>query len=259
MKMYVLDNGVIRMDTDERVTGGESASIPIHSFLFETPQGYLLFDSGCDPEGMSGVWPGAMRKNPYLPGFHGTVPERLNDLGINPKDIRFAVMSHLHIDHAGCLKFFTDAEVFVNREEFRRVMQDYAEERMNGFHLKSDVDNWLKAGIHWNFINEEQSSFDLMPGIRILNFGPGHSYGMLGIEATLSKGRKFLLVSDAIYAKSNIGPPVQVPGIVCDPEGYKKTVHRILEISRTENAKVLFGHDSGQFAALTKSDRGFYE
>ena len=66
MKMYVLDNGVIRIISDNKVTGGGTADIPIHSFLFDTPEGYVLFDTGCDPDGMSGAWPAHMQVNPYI-------------------------------------------------------------------------------------------------------------------------------------------------------------------------------------------------
>ena len=258
MKMYVLDNGVIRMEQDDRVTGGASSAIPIHSFLFDTPEGYVLFDTACDPDGMSGAWPVELTTNPYIAGENGTVPERLAQLGIKPDDIRYVVMSHLHLDHAGCLKFFTKAEVYVSREEYRLTMNGYLTGSSDGFHVRSDIEDWLKAGIQWRFVEPETEELELMPSLKILNFGPGHSYGMLGLLAQLDSGKKYLLAADIIYTKGHMVPPVQIAGIAYDDEGYVRTVERIRETAEREHAEILFGHDMEQFGTLVKSESGYY-
>ena len=258
MKMYVLDNGVIRMEQDDRVTGGASSAIPIHSFLFETSEGYVLFDTACDPDGMTGAWPEELTKNPYIAGDSGTVPERLAQLNLKPDDIRYVVMSHLHLDHAGCLKFFPKAEVFVSREEYRHTMEDYLNGTSDGFHVKSDIEDWLRAGIQWRFVEPETEELQLTPSLRILNFGPGHSYGMLGLLAHLESGEKYLLAADTIYTKGHMGPPVQIAGIAYDSEGYIRTVERIRDLAQSEQAQILFGHDMEQFSTLIKSNDGFY-
>ena len=58
------------MEKSNEVTLGESKEIPeipIHAFLIESPIGNVLFDTGCNPDGMKGEWPGALRGNPYVP------------------------------------------------------------------------------------------------------------------------------------------------------------------------------------------------
>ena len=256
MKMYVLDNGVIRMEQDDRVTGGASSAIPIHSFLFDTPEGYVLFDTACDPDGMSGAWPEPLRQNPYIAGENGTVPERLAQLGISPDEIRYVVMSHLHLDHAGCLKFFPKAEVYVSREEYLHTMRDYLNGTSDGFHVNSDIEDWMKAGIQWRFVEPQTEEQELVPGLRILNFGPGHSYGMLGMLVQLDSGKKYILAADTIYTKGHMGPPVQIAGIAYDSDGYIRTVERIRSLAGAEGAQILFGHDMDQFGTLVKSDSG---
>ena len=259
MKMYVLDNGVIRIIGDNKVTGGGTSDIPIHSFLFDTSEGYVLFDTGCDPDGMSGAWPAHMRANPYIAGENGYVQERLAQLGLACDDIRYVVMSHLHIDHAGGLKYFPNAEVIVSRAELCKTLRDYARRDFSGFHMQSDIESWLKAEIRWRPVPEDTEEFTLLPGLRILNFGPGHSYGMLGILAELDSGAKYLLAADTIYTKEHIGPPVQIAGIAYDTKGYVKTVERIVQRSQDEGAEILFGHDMEQFRTLTKSTEGYYD
>ena len=98
MKLYVLDLGKIVMMGDNPFTKdeGENPAIPIHAFLLDTPAGYVLFDTGCHPQAMEGAWPKELCGNPYVPGEHGSVPERLAELGIRPEEISAVVLSHLH-------------------------------------------------------------------------------------------------------------------------------------------------------------------
>jgi hypothetical protein len=52
---------------------------------------------------------------------------------------------------------------------------------------------------------------------------------------------------------------MKLPGVIRDPEGYKDTVKRILQIAEEYNAQLWFGHDMAQFRTLVKSDEGYYE
>lgn len=76
MKLYVLDLGKIIMVGDNPVTdsaqsGAEPLSIPIHAFLVDSPIGYILFDTGCNPEGMGRCLAGNPSRQP-LCGRTGT-------------------------------------------------------------------------------------------------------------------------------------------------------------------------------------------
>ena len=129
-----------------------------------------------------------------------------------------------------------------------------------GFHMQSDIESWLKAEIRWRPVPQRyRGIYSVAPGLRILNFRPGHAYGMLGILAELDSGAKYLLAADTIYTKEHIGPPVQIAGIAYDTKGYVKTVERIVQRSRDEGANILFGHDMEQFRTLTKSMEGYYD
>jgi N-acyl homoserine lactone hydrolase len=259
MKMYVLDNGEIIMKTSNQVSAdGKTASIPIHCFLIEGSKGYILFDTGCDPDGMEKNWPEKMRLNPYVPGNDKDILGSLEKLGLKSDDIRYVVLSHLHLDHAGGLKFFPNADVFVNGDELAKTLKAYAKRDFSGFHMESDIESWLKAEIKWHPIYSDIQKLELDEGVTILNFGPGHSYGMLGLMVNLEKSGKFILASDTIYTKAHIGPPVQVAGIVYSQEGYVDTVNEIVRLAEKEKAMILFGHDIDQFKTLIKSSDGYY-
>ena len=117
MKLYVLDLGRIIMENDNPVTKDDGTQaqkpqIPIHAFLLDSPAGYILFDVGCDPLGMKGVWQKEMCANPFVYGEDQTLEMQLEAIHVKMEDVRYIVLSHLHLDHAGAVHLFPNAEVF---------------------------------------------------------------------------------------------------------------------------------------------------
>ncbi|MCC3377645.1 N-acyl homoserine lactonase family protein, partial [Cohnella sp. REN36] len=80
-KLYVLDTGTMKMDKGYMVAMHNPASVqhpnppadfiefPVYAVLIDHPEGKILFDTGCNPEGMgkAGRWPeGVQNLFPYL-------------------------------------------------------------------------------------------------------------------------------------------------------------------------------------------------
>jgi glyoxylase-like metal-dependent hydrolase (beta-lactamase superfamily II) len=257
MRLYVLENGKLVGPKTNSVADADPSELqtaPIWSVLIDHPDGPLLFDAGCHTD--------AARQHPMIFKDFSMRPEdhierRLAAIGVRPADIRRVVVSHLHADHSGYLELFRDAEFFVHEDEFtqrvKRCALDDASAGSNG-----DIAFWISLGLRWNLIPREEAERELLPGVRVLNFGPGHSFGMLGLLAALPKTGKILLAGDAVYNRENVGPPVRLPGNVCDREGFILSVARIVTRARDEGALLWYGHDEAQFAALIKSQEGFY-
>ena len=260
MKLYVLDLGKIGMVGDNPVTKdeGENPAIPIHAFLIDSPAGYILFDTGCHPQAMEGAWPKELCGNPYIPGEHGSVPARLAELGIRPEEISAVVLSHLHLDHAGGAHFFPQAKIYVQQEELEHVMEDQKNGTLSVFHQKCDLDNWEKAKLQWVSVPADVRELPLCPGVTIVNLGPGHSYGMLGLLVELESGN-YLLAADAIYSRAHYEPVPQLSGVVYDEKGYFAAMEFLRQYAAEHHAEVLFGHDMKQFQSLKKSTEGFYQ
>ena len=73
----------------------------INVFYIDTGKNKILFDAGTDPD---------------------VLTERLQEINVNPKDINFICITHMHFDHIGGLvkngkKVFPNATVFVAKEE----------------------------------------------------------------------------------------------------------------------------------------------
>jgi N-acyl homoserine lactone hydrolase len=258
MKLYVMANGTAPdMPRESMVNTGAPANpkdvvpIPIMSFLIEHPEGLVLYDTGFSQlERYPRSWPIAEDE---------TVLSRLSKIGVGPHDIRYVVCSHLHIDHAGGLENFTESEIIVSDNELTNVAKLHFLNQVAFPFAKDDVEAWARAGLRWKLVSDKRSMVKFLDGIHLLNFGSGHSFGMLGLLLELPKSGNVILTSDAIYCKENVGPPVRLPGVIQDPEGYKKTVNGILQFAKEYHAQMWFGHDMAQFNELIKSDAGYYE
>ena len=90
----------------------EFVEFPVYAVLIDHPEGKILFDTGCNPDGMGeeGRWPQGIQT--LFPAFQSEecyLINRLEQLKVRPEDIKYVVASHLHLDHAGCLELFTNA------------------------------------------------------------------------------------------------------------------------------------------------------
>lgn len=137
MKIHALQTGTVQVHERQRAGAGKglrrfantlldrrwSPPLPIYAWLVEHPEGLLLVDTG---ETARASDPG------YFPAWHpyfrlgvreqvrpeDEVGPAIRALGLDPEDVRWVVMTHLHTDHAGGLAHFPHAEILVTPEEY---------------------------------------------------------------------------------------------------------------------------------------------
>lgn len=272
MRLFVMSNGILECDianmiampklasSENKHTISDWVKCPVYTVLIEHPDGLVLFDTACNPEAMNGRWDhGNTLRTPYTFQKDELLPNALKKLGYTPDDVRYVVLSHLHEDHAGCLEFFTRSKIFVNDDELTKTLRLYALNGNMGGYIRNDIKAWLDADLHWEPVDPEIKEMELLDGIKILNFGPGHTFGMMGLLVSLPNTGNILLASDAVNTGRNYGPPILFPGLAYDTIGYYKTVRRIQRLAKEYQAKVFFGHDINQFGTLKKSTEGYYD
>lgn len=262
-KMYVISGGMIHCDLANMVcmpVMGNAltpevksiwAESPITCMLIENEEGLVLFDTGCHPESMTARWDeGNKLRTPVTIGAEEGVLSALRILGYRPEDVTHIVLSHLHEDHAGCIEFFENARLLVSDRELTGAMRLFALHGDMGGYIKNDMKVWLQKELPWSLVADEEEERELMDGIKIINFGPGHTFGMMGLLVSLENSGNFLLVSDCVNTNANYGPPIRFPGLAYDTIGYQKTVEKIHRLEKQYHAKVLFGHDIAQYRSL---------
>lgn len=274
MKIYVLDNGRMKMDKNLMIANANQATLdapnapnemhefPIYTVFIDHPDAKILFDTACNPNAMgeNGRWISATHKAfPYFADESCHLPNRLEQIGVDPKEVDFVVASHLHLDHAGCLEYFTNATIIVHDDELSGAMKTYARNQQAGAYIWADIDAWIKSNLTWRTVSKEDDNLKLVEGVRVLNYGSGHAWGLIGLEIESSELGTIILASDAIYTKESMGTPFKPPGILYDSIGWTKSVEKIKKLADEKNAQIWFGHDGEQFQGFRKSTEGFYE
>jgi glyoxylase-like metal-dependent hydrolase (beta-lactamase superfamily II) len=177
--------------------GDERRRVPIPMALVDTADGYVLFDTGMNCEGIRDpehTWgPRARTLTPEL------VPEddvavRLGEVGVQVRDVRLVVNSHLHWDHCGGNRLFRHCPILVQRQELA-----FAENPVGpvaGGYMRNHYD----LPVHYEAVDGDQ---EIAPGVRLLATH-GHTAGHQSLVVDLASGRRVVLCADAAYTHATV-------------------------------------------------------
>ncbi len=122
MKLYVFTSGPLTLDKSIIQNGSSGkVTIPVGFFLIRHPKGDVLFDCGnndkiiTDPD----YW------GPFVKALDpGRTPDyaidaQLAKINVKPSDIKYVVLGHFHVDHAGNIGKFLDSTFVYQRDEIK--------------------------------------------------------------------------------------------------------------------------------------------
>ena len=169
--------------------GWSDETVPVHAYAVEHPQGTCLFDAG---QVAAATRPG------YLPGWHPYLRlarfelEPADEVAsqLDPGDVRWVVLSHLHTDHVGGLASFTHAEVFVTRLEWQRA------QGLSGA-LRGYIPRHWPAGLEPTLVDPPHDITG--DGTLVMVSLPGHTLGHAGLLVE----NETLLAGDADVARDD--------------------------------------------------------
>jgi glyoxylase-like metal-dependent hydrolase (beta-lactamase superfamily II) len=227
---------------------GWTEPLPILAWAIEHPEGVIVVDSGETARARDpGYFP---RSNPYFRfairielSEQDEIGPRLNAVGIDPHDVRWLVLTHLHTDHAGGLHHFEGVETLVSETEYR-----FATGRM------SDIRGYPRR--QWpNWFSPRQVRFDGPPvgpfdashpltqaGDVVLVPTPGHTPGHLSVLVQPADGVRYLLTGDTSYSQQLMLDGA-VDGVSPNPAEYRDTLSRIQGLIRAAPTVYLPAHD----------------
>lgn len=209
---------------------------PICCYLLDTSEGWILLDAGFDPAYVrdprltqqyfhsAGIYPPIVHPEHELPGL-------LAQLGLGFSDIAAVVLSHLHLDHAGYVKYLTHAPVYIQDDEHAH---GFSSARPNSYFL-ADYDN---PAIRWQL---RHGDWDLLPGVRFLRTR-GHTPGHQSAIIELPRAGTVVLPFDAGDLEENFAEEIG-PGECVDDASALAAIRRLKAIVAETCGQMILFHD----------------
>jgi len=222
-----------------------------HCVVVETPEGRLLWDTGCPRDWETRWVPSGLQE--FFPYDQVTEEQyfdsQLKGLQLEPGDLDYVVLSHLHFDHAGNAKMFADSGAKLICSEPEKEFAYGFEGVTTGAHLKVDYE-----GLEWSTVSGDT---EILPGVTLIQ-APGHTPGTMSMQVDLPETGTMIFTSDAIYMGDSYGPPATPASIVNDLSAWYASVEKIRGIAEKTNATVVFGHDAEQLRSMRTAPNGSY-
>lgn len=248
-RLYPMLNGheVVDKSLSTRGRGGITLHEPIQMFLLDTTDGWILFDTGANPD---------LVRDPVLKeryyGSQGweapdlpdelTLSRHLERLGLVPGDLAAVVISHLHLDHSGGLPLLTHCPVYIQRLEYDYAFGE-AGEAVAYFRI-----DYAEPDIDWRILDGDRA---LLPGITAI-FTRGHTPGHQSLVVELAVSGTFVLAQDCADLAENLEEEI-LPGGSVDDEAALAAIRRVKTIAAERGGRVIPGHDPEFFPALRQS------
>lgn len=251
LRLYAFHCGDI--DTDKGIVEAgipsrkERIITPVECFVILHPEGKLLFDTGMHPKVMSNAveyW-GPVAKHILIPKYspRQDIMSQIKIIGLNPKDISHVALSHLHLDHSGCINYFASSEVLVQHEEYLHAIQPVPSQSSG--YIRSE----FEGNINFNFIH---GVCDVFGDRRVVLFPtPGHTTGHQSLYVELDS-IKIILTGDSCYLERNL-EEISPPGPCADVNAAKCSLRFLRKWRDITDGLVLAAHDEEQWKRVKKA------
>jgi glyoxylase-like metal-dependent hydrolase (beta-lactamase superfamily II) len=221
-----------------------SIAMTAGSILVRHPAGDLLIDAGNSSHFSQevSVYPFWLRlKLKSLAGQLNpevSLPELLRRAGENPARLRWAILSHAHLDHAGGLMDLPHLPVLMTREELE--FANNAEAQAKGYVIAAYTENLPPPSAPTlQFEPKPYETFDesadlYKDGSVVAVPLRGHTPGSVGIFVNLSPARRFFYVGDSVDDErgfeERVGKPLLLRDSDNDPALANQIVSKLSEL-----------------------------
>jgi N-acyl homoserine lactone hydrolase len=238
-------------------TSGARLREPVPGVLLQADGGWALLDTGFNPA--------LVRDGPLYRRFHSRnhaieaflppgpgdpLEKVLEEAGLSLEDIKAVAVSHLHNDHAGGIRHFTDlgVPVHLQRAELTYGLSAHPGPEKHGM-FRVDYDD---IAINWRLAEGE---VEIAPGVTAVP-SPGHTPGHQSFVVDLDEsvgGGGFVFAFDAADLAENIEREVSVGGFIdCRPEDTVASIRRLKAVAAERGYPLVPGHDPVVWPALTE-------
>jgi N-acyl homoserine lactone hydrolase len=248
MRVYLLNGGTLEADRALIHPGDDShqrVTLPIPQILIQHGGQNILIDTGIplcavdEPRGLErefGIDPAWI--SPRV-APEQRVDRQLASLGVALADLTMTICTHFHFDHAGGNALFAGIQPIVAQEAEVRAAHEG-----NGY-----MPVWDAPGLQFEIVHGDWSP---LPGVELLHT-PGHTPGHQSVLVRLQP-ETWLFTVDVVYTEEHWRRDSL--GAVTDIPAARASLERLRQVAADEHAKLVFGHDIGQWGAFGMSPAG---
>ena len=209
--------------------------------------GNILYDTGCTPLHHT-EHSKTVRDNFPVTEFI-SIEDALAEKGLKPSDIDTLILSHLHFDHSGGLKYF------VGTEAIKNVIISEGDLKQAFFHVMTGIDNaycrplFDVQGINFHTINDTYQLADDLT----LFVQKCHTPGVIGMKIKTENAGTVIMTGDTIYTRESYEKLIPPGGDNSkSKDDFFVNTKLIKQMEKEENATIFFGHDEEQIKEWTK-------
>ena len=224
MKLEIIKNGYLECDKGFITLGrdmGKKVKIPVFCFLVKHIKGNVLIDTGFSSK-FKETW--GKRLKFFKPILEKDVVKYLKDT-----QIHYIINTHLHIDHSENNPAFENAEIIIQKEEYKAACSPKPYQQL-AYADKID------KNLNYRFI---ENNLDLFGdgSIKIIKTA-GHTEGHQSVLLNLNE-KYIFIAGDSCYTSENLKYNC-LPGILWNPDKIMECYEMIRKLQNTE---IIFGHE----------------
>jgi glyoxylase-like metal-dependent hydrolase (beta-lactamase superfamily II) len=243
--------------------GRRRVRFPLLCVLIERTSDLVLFDTGIGTRFNTEMRPLVYRGNWFFSRFimptrfdpsSDALVHQLKRLGYDRADVKYAVLSHLHWDHAGGMRDLPRTTFIVNRLEWEHATTRKGMNLFKGAYIKDEFDG---VGLDVRLIDTDPArlylgfaaSHDVFgDGCMVLVDLPGHAPGQVGMVLNLPSGRRFFFTGDAFYFPESLEMLVPksrlMSSLVTEGPEAEESLRSIWRVARDEpDMEIVSNHD----------------
>ena len=245
VKAYAFVCGILKTQTqyllkDTRI--GTPFDIPVTFFLIKHADQWVAFDTGNNAmvsKDPVGYWSEAVVKayTPVMKDYE-EFQLQIKKLGLTPKKIKCAILSHGHLDHAGAIDNFkgTDVPLYFQKKELETIKAAVATGNKTAY-----IPEDFKVMNELN-IKPIDGVLDIFGDQTVVAFPtPGHTPGHQSLLVKQSSGKNLVIAADAMYTLENMWDAIP-PGLAWDIPQSTQGLY-IFKAMKFMGAEVVPSHD----------------
>lgn len=246
IRLYQVSSGVLQLDkgwlTAMRDVG-KIIKVPVAMYIIDHPRGLVLYDTGNNVAVSDGQCESHWGKlcKAFLPmqKRDEVIDRWLEKFGYSVDDVKYVVLSHLHLDHAGNMEMFPNATHVVQKVEMKTAW--WPEKFQAGAFILADYDD----ARDFNYL-QLNGDFDLFgDGSIIVLDTKGHTQGHQSLMVKLKNTGPVLLAGDAVYTPENEAGVI--PGITWNTFESMQSIDRLKHLRDAVQGDLWYSHGIEQY------------